>query len=261
MARKIQSLLINTLHHNFMFPFFLMSLLIFNIRSYAETNLIYEWVGETNLVVSVAGYKTTCKLANGMDIPVFSVSNENKDHEQGVLFYVIAPTNYAGHFFWMHHDGLAASGRLTALYNTNTLYYFSFQKSGGTRDDLTLEDLNDLFKYGKGVSHCSVGGVIGWQYFTSRDEAENYLRGLLKEQEDAKAETVLVGERFQRAEKPPILKEGEQPELTTEERRKKYSEYFSARQKLRYLEASIKCRAREIAEVQHQIERMSIKAK
>ena len=56
----------------------------------------------SNLVAVVAGYQNTRRHESGVDIPVFSVDKgAGAGQETGILFYVVAPTNHAGHFFFV----------------------------------------------------------------------------------------------------------------------------------------------------------------
>jgi len=221
-----------------------------------ETNLAHKWLGGTNIVAAVAGYQTMWTLDTGIDIPLFAVNGDKKGDETGVLFYVVAPTNYAGRFFWMHHDGLIASGRLTALYKTNTLYYFPFhpfQRDESDNGVLHADDLYGLNRNDKG-SPCTLK-PLGWRYFASRSEAEIFLSGLRMEQANAEKAVILARDRLNRADKPPPPpKRGEPRGLSTSEKLRKYSEYYAALSKLENLESQINFRKIEIKDAQHQIE-------
>lgn len=65
-------------------------------------SLKYDDSEPSNLVVTVVGYQQVRRHASGIEIPVFSLDdNAGKGDETGILFYILAPTNYAGHFFWV----------------------------------------------------------------------------------------------------------------------------------------------------------------
>ncbi len=224
----------------------------------SETNLFHHWLGDTNIVATVAGYQTMRTLANGIDIPIFTGDGEKSGDEKGVLFYVVAPTNYAGLYFWMHHDGLIASGRLTSLYKTNTLYFFPFYKFQRDECDngvLHADNLYDLNRKNKG-SPCTLK-PLGWRYFTATNEAEIFLSELRKEQDSAEKAVILARERFNRADKPPPPpKRGEPRGLATSEKLRKYPEYYAARSKVENLESQINSRKFEIMDVLQQLEKM-----
>jgi hypothetical protein len=162
----------------------------------------------------------------------------------------------------MHHDGLIASGRLTSLYTTNTLYFFPFHEF--QRDEYDWEvfhadNLYDLNRKKSKSSPCTLR-PLGWRYFTEISEAEISLAELRKEQDSAEKAIILERERFNRAEKPPPPpKKGEPRGLTRSEKLIKYSEYYAARSKLESLESQIKTVKLEILNVLQQIEKMRSK--
>lgn len=223
-----------------------------------EAMLEHKWLGDTNIVATVAGYQTMRTLANGIDVPMFTVDGEKNGDEKGVLFYVVAPTNYAGLYFWMHHDGLIASGYVTSLYKTNILYYFPFHQFQIDEFDtgvLHADTLYDFSRRNKG-SPCTLK-PLGWRYFTSRSEAETTLVELLKEKIDAMKALILASDRFDRADKPPPPpKRGEPRGLSTSEKFRKYSEYYTVRSKLEYLESQINSLKLDITDAQHQLDKM-----
>jgi hypothetical protein len=64
-------------------------------------NINYDDAHPSNLVAVVIGYQNWVKHKSGVTIPVFSLEDGAGDgRETGVLFYVVAPTNYAGYIFF-----------------------------------------------------------------------------------------------------------------------------------------------------------------
>ena len=64
--------------------------------------LRYDDSALSNLVAVVAGYQSTRKHESGVEMSWFSLDpGAGSGKETGILFYILAPTNYAGHFFWV----------------------------------------------------------------------------------------------------------------------------------------------------------------
>lgn len=62
--------------------------------------LMYDNASPSNIVAAVVGYKETRRHPSGIDIPYFSVAGDaGKGKETGILFCIVAPTNYAGMLF------------------------------------------------------------------------------------------------------------------------------------------------------------------
>jgi len=238
------------------------SLLVCACIGETGTILAKKWLGDTNLVATVAGYQVMREIANGVEIPVFTVNGEKSGDETGVLFYVVAPTNYVGLYFWMHHDGLMASGYLTSLYKTNTLYYFPFYPVHRSEVDngvLHADTLFDFNRKGKG-SPCTLK-PLGWPYFASRREAESTLAELRRGQARAEEAIVLARTRLNNADKPPPPpKRGEPRGLTTSEKLRKYAEYFAALSELQNLEAQVSSRSHAIEDAQKQLDKLQSEA-
>lgn len=201
-------------------------------------------------------------MSNGVKVPAFTVNGEKSGDETGVLFYVVAPTNYVGLYFWMHHDGLMASGYLTSLYKTNTLYYFPFypvQRSEVDTGVLHVDTLFDLNRKGKG-SPCTLK-PLGPRYFASRFKAESTLAELRMGQARSEETVVLAHARLNNADKPPPpLKRGEPRGLTTSEKLRTYAEYFAALSELQNLEAQASSRSHAIEDAQKQLDKLQSEA-
>lgn len=64
--------------------------------------LLYDDSNPSNLVVVVAGYQVSGKHPSGVEMSWFSLNPDaGAGDETGILFYILAPTNYAGRFFWV----------------------------------------------------------------------------------------------------------------------------------------------------------------
>ena len=139
----------------------------------------------TNVLAVVTGYQTERTLSSGITVPLFSITPEAGDGtENGILFYVVAPTNMAGRFFWMHHDGVIASGKSFKNYNPDTLYSFRYNTSLAEEGHASVMP-SDLFKIdAPSSSLCSVR-PLGLPFFSSSAEI---LRGLTDL--DARLETM-----------------------------------------------------------------------
>jgi len=130
----------------------------------------------SNVLAVVTGYQTERTLPSGISVPLFSVNPEaGNGTERGILFYVIAPSSMAGFFFWMHHDGLMASGRSFDNYNPNAVY--SFRYSSDTTDLGSVTPSN-LFRIAvSGPSLCSLR-PLGKQLYLSQEEVSSALSRL-----------------------------------------------------------------------------------
>jgi hypothetical protein len=93
--------------------------------------LRYDDSAPSNLVAVVAGYQSTRKHESGVEMSWFSLDpGAGSGKETGILFYILAPTNYAGHFFWVERpqgygpfeDQRMPSGE---LFRKDRLYSFS----------------------------------------------------------------------------------------------------------------------------------------
>ena len=224
----------------------------------AEPNLVHQWLGDTNIVATVVGYQTKRTIGPWIEIPVMSSEGTKNGEETGVLFYVVAPTNYAGNFFWMHHDGLMASGYLASLYKTNTLYYFPFTRDGRNPGALHPEDFADLNKVvDKGPTPCTLRPA-GWRYFCSIPDAENFISELAVHRSALEKELAKDKEKLTHIEPPPPRKKGD-PTFSSE-RRRKYADYYTTQSDLQQHESRIKSLGYEIGRAQQQLDEMKHEA-
>lgn len=156
----------------------------------------------TNVLAAVVGYQTSRTLPSGITIPLFSTEPAaGNGAEQGILFYVIAPTNMAGHYFWMHHDGLNAAGRSFDNYNPEGVYSFRYSNDVSDSGSITISNLISISSAIKSL--CSVR-PLGQQFFSSTHEVTSAVTRLDKvrgaveadiEQCNEKIRTLEVGTR------------------------------------------------------------------
>lgn len=125
---------------------------------------------KTNVIAAVVGYETERTVGTNLHVSMFAVTPESGNgEEKGVLFQVVAPSNHAKKFFWMHHDGLLSSGKSFELYPPNLLYSFRFNTD--TNDIGSITEAN-LFKISvKGKSLCTLRPP-GIPFFTKRNEVD-----------------------------------------------------------------------------------------
>ncbi|MDD2230781.1 MAG: hypothetical protein PHY48_15450 [Candidatus Cloacimonetes bacterium] len=105
--------------------------------SFSETSPLLKYDDEdpTDLVASVAGYQQMQKHASGINVPVFSLEVDAKIGDViGILFSIVAPTNYIGHIFWVECPTKYGcfenqSYPSDKLFPTNQLYSFSLSDS------------------------------------------------------------------------------------------------------------------------------------
>lgn len=155
----------------------------------------YDDSHPSNLVAVVVGYQNIRRHESGIDIPVFSVEEgAGAGRETGILFYIVAPTNHAGHFFFVEcprgysrfEDQPTPS---EILFPKDQL--FSFRLSDAiTRGILESKDRT-----------TTRGGFTTWhltatQYHWSTKECESYLAEKRELEEKYKRELPALKERL-----------------------------------------------------------------
>lgn len=200
----------------------------------------------TNVLAAVVGYQTSRTLPSGITIPLFSTEPATGNGcEQGVLFYVIAPTNIAGRFFWMHHDGINAAGRSFGNYNPEGVYSFRYSNDVSDWGSITISNLISIS--GAEQSLCSLR-PLGQQFFSSKSEVTSAVTRLDKvrctvegdiEQCKEKIKTLEVGSRpYNRS--LGELKLLESQKTKTDDRRQKLLQKMSEVERNREFIESIK---------------------
>lgn len=109
------------------------TLCVYSALSFPASAAIgYDNDHPSNVVAVVAGYQNMRKHESGLEVPFFSIEDgAGAGQETGILFCIIAPTNYAGRFFFVrcprglgpYEDQHIPSEN---LFNKNKLYSFSF---------------------------------------------------------------------------------------------------------------------------------------
>lgn len=134
----------------------------------------FDLAGPSNLVMGVVGYKTIRTLVSGVDIPLFSPTFEaGSGQENGILFCVVSPTNYAGKYFLLGRD--KSCDMSSSLYKPNVLYVFEFSEDGmcgiGTNELFAIPPISQN-------GHRMIGHIGAFRYLATQDEALLYIREL-----------------------------------------------------------------------------------
>ncbi len=117
------------------------------------------------VTASLAGYELWRELPTGEHAPLFTGDKATGSGAGAFLFFVLSPTNYAGQYFRLHHDGYLASGDPARLYRPDTRYRFNIVKS-------KLVDLGD--------AGCSLR-PLGKEVHPQQSELEVLIKSLTKE--------------------------------------------------------------------------------
>lgn len=90
---------------------------------------------KSNLVAAVVGYQTTREVSDDIRIPLFTPAVEaSKTNAYGVLFYVIAPTNYANYYFYLDGEDRFNASETVNYYRPDEFYWFSLSEKGPDYD-------------------------------------------------------------------------------------------------------------------------------
>ena len=98
--------------------------------SASAQNIGLDMVGTTNVVATIASYKVNKAITNDIVVPVFT-DNCPPEQVEGILFYIVAPTNYAGKYFYLEGENFYSEGEillssLGARYEKGKFYRFDF---------------------------------------------------------------------------------------------------------------------------------------
>lgn len=144
----------------------------------------HYWTGQTNIVATVSAYELITNLPTGERVPSYSKNIDNLcTNYSAIIFYVIAPTTYAGKFFRLNAiPAELGAGSLPPAYHTGKLYYFSFldmpeSSAFGVNFWFSI-NRDDLFSVPNEKSRLNVGKITGNIYYPSCKEAENALIAL-----------------------------------------------------------------------------------
>ncbi len=91
---------------------------------------------EIEVVAALVGYGLRRSLPTGQTVPYFSLESEEAHRALGFLFSVLEPKERQGSLFFLHHDGIGASGDPVTLYKQETRYRFILNAN----DLMTLHD-------------------------------------------------------------------------------------------------------------------------
>lgn len=177
-----------------------------------ETNSVSQPIGyndsnPSNLVVAVAGYQTVRRHESGIEIPVFSIDEgAGAGEETGILFYVVAPTNYAGRFFFVTCPrGLGPFENQQTpsemMFPKNKLFYFRLD-DGKTQKMLESKycmDTRDSF---------STWHMPGTQYYWAAEDCEAYLTKVREKEERYKRELPALKEKFKKERQVAAIEDG-----------------------------------------------------
>lgn len=138
-----------------------------------SSSINYDDEHPSNIVAVVIGYQNFVKHKSGVTIPTFSIDDGAGDgKERGVLFYILAPTNYAGYVFFA--DCLKDS--FSDAQTTPSEEYFPKNELLSFRlSDFPIHDLLRLHCYIGPNPPLSTGNFVKQRYLASEQEAEIYL--------------------------------------------------------------------------------------
>ena len=183
----------------------------------------YDDAHPSNIVAVVIGYQNMVKHKTGVTVPEFSLENgSGNGQERGVLFFVLAPTNYAVYVFYADCNKDNMSDTQTApseeVFPKDELHSFRLS-------DVPIQRLLD--------SHCCIDphtqlstGRLGRQrYLSSEQEATNYLVQLETQLVSLKEERRLCKEIAAEEEKHFIAQGIHWYKNDNSETTRKYREY------------------------------------
>ena len=177
-----------------------------------ETTAVSQLIGyddssPSNLVVAVAGYQTVRRHESGIDVPVFSIDEgAGAGEETGILFYIVAPTNYAGRFFFVtcprglgpFEDQQAPSEK---MFPKNKLFYFRL-------DDGKIQEMLESKYCMDTRDSFSTWHMPGTQYYWAVEDCEAYLTKSREMEERYKRELPALKEKFKKERQVAAIEGG-----------------------------------------------------
>lgn len=144
----------------------------------------------TNIVVALVGYHTTREVAHGIRIPCFSTSQLDGDTNTcSILMYVIAPTNYAGEFFWLAGDDAFNQHETSNYFQLNKFYYVPLAElqldAGVVKSKDPKLILFNLLQFDDHGTLFRLKNITAQRYFVDVSELNNRLNELEKWMEDS----------------------------------------------------------------------------
>ncbi len=214
----------------------------------ADDKVHLDMLGPSNVIAAVVGYQTTRKLECGVEVPLFSTDREaGNGTEKGVLFYVIAPTNLTGKFFWMDFHSTFEMDPSAVRYNKDKLYYFAignrqlpFNKAyfmALDSDEGVNIHPNELFDIG-GTNLVCCRNFLEKQYYPTKTSCEEAIQGMTNRRRTNEVALAEARERLKQVPHPPTTKDGVR-KGTTSALRKQFAEYYKLKQDISWLSNSV----------------------
>jgi len=214
----------------------------------ADDAVRLDMLGPSNIVAAVVGYQTTRKLECGVEVPLFSTDKEaGNGDEKGVLFYVVAPTNLTGKFFWMDFHSTFEMAPSAIRYNKDKLYYFAIgnrQLPFGKAYFMALDSdegvnihPNELFDIG-GTNLVCCRNFLEKEYYPTRTLCEEAIQRMTERRRTNEVALAEARERLKQVPHPPTTKDGGRMG-TTSALRKQFVEYYKLKQDISWLSNSV----------------------
>lgn len=183
----------------------------------------YDDAHPSNIVAVVIGYQNMVKHKTGITIPVFSLEDgSGNGQERGVLFFVLAPTNYAGYIFYAdcNKDSLSDAQTVPSeeVFPKDELHSFRLS-------DFPIEWMLKSHCYIDPRNQLSTGRLVRQRYLSSEQEATNYLVQLKAQLVSQKEERRLCKEIAAEEEKRLIAQGVHWYKNDNSETTRKYREY------------------------------------
>lgn len=195
-----------------------------------SSTINYDDANPSNIVAVVIGYQNMVKHKTGITIPVFSLEDgSGNGQERGVLFFVLAPTNYAGHTFYAdcNKDSLSDSQTVPSeeVFPKDELHSFRLS-------DFPIEWMLKSHGYIGSHNQLSTGRLVRQRYLSSEQEATNYLVQLKTQLVSQKEERRLCKELAAEEEKHFIAQGIHWYKNDNSETTRKYREYTGKAKRL-----------------------------
>ncbi|MFA6776666.1 MAG: hypothetical protein WCR76_10420 [Sphaerochaetaceae bacterium] len=136
----------------------------------------YDDAQPSNIVAVVIGYQNTVRHKSGVTIPVFSREDGSGDgKERGVLFFILAPTNFAGYVFFADclKDSFSDAQTVPSEKSFPKDELHSFRIS-----DFPIQSLLQAHCYIGPNAQLATGHLARQRYLSSEQEAMTYLAQL-----------------------------------------------------------------------------------
>lgn len=139
----------------------------------------YDDAHPSNIVAVVIGYQNTVRHISGVTIPVFSREDgSGNGKEGGVLFFILAPTNYAGYVFFADclKDSFSDAQTVPSEKSFPKDELHSFRISG-----FPIQSLMQSHCYIGPNAQLATGHLVRQRYLSSEQEAMTFLVQLKKQ--------------------------------------------------------------------------------